>query len=231
MDPLGQAGGFPSQQGETRKRMTTGRTNAVMTEKGGTRKWGGRLALFLILAAVGFTADLGTKRIVFDRLGFPDGRIHWLIPDVFGFQTSLNEGALFGMGAGQIPFFVIASVIALIGVVFWFHFDGYKSRTATTALGLIAAGILGNLWDRLAFHGMIWPDGLVPEMTGEPIHAVRDWILVMIGSYHWPNFNLADSGLVVGTGLMMIYLLFLQPKAETAGTGTNKESAGETETK
>lgn len=177
----------------------------------------GRLALFLILAAGGFAADLGTKRIVFDRFGFPDGRIHWVLPNLFGFQTSLNEGALFGMGAGKIPLFVIASFIALVGVVIWLWTDGQKSRTATVSLGLIAAGIMGNLWDRLALHGMVWPDGLVPESAGEPIHAVRDWILVLIGSYHWPNFNLADSCLVVGTILMMFYLLLIQSKKEKKG--------------
>jgi signal peptidase II len=39
--------------------------------------------------------------------------------------------------------------------------------------------------------------------VGDPVHAVRDWILVMIGSFHWPNFNLADSMLVCGAILLV----------------------------
>jgi lipoprotein signal peptidase len=51
------------------------------------------------------------------------------------------------------------------------------------------------------------------------VYAVRDWLLVMIGSYHWPNFNLADSYLVAGVILLGIYVFFFvdQPK-EGAGT-------------
>ncbi len=175
-----------------------------------------RLAIFLLLIVIGTGIDLGSKRVVFDWLGFPSGRIHWLIPGLLGFQTSLNEGALFGLGAGQIPFFVIVSIFALFGVAAWFLYDAWKGRTTTIALGLIVAGILGNLWDRLALHGLVWPEGI--PGAGEPVYAVRDWILVLIGSYHWPNFNVADSCLVIGTTLMILYLLF-SPSKESASAG------------
>ena len=46
------------------------------------------------------------------------------------------------------------------------------------------------------------------EAVGQPIHAVRDWILVMIGDYPWPNFNIADSCLVCGAILIGIYAVF-----------------------
>jgi len=50
---------------------------------------------------------------------------------------------------------------------------------------------------------------------GDPIHAVRDWILVMLGSYHWPNFNIADSLLVVGASLLMFHA-FYRPGSSAA---------------
>ena len=50
---------------------------------------------------------------------WPDGRIWWLWQNVFGFQTSLNEGALFGMGQGFWPVFAALSVIAAIGILVW----------------------------------------------------------------------------------------------------------------
>ena len=47
--------------------------------------------------------------------------------------------------------------------------------------------------------GAVWPTA-VPATAGQPVHAVRDFILVMIGRWPWPTFNLADSSLVCGAG-------------------------------
>lgn len=189
----------------------------------------GRFFLFLAIALLGTAADLVSKHIVFSRLGFPSGRVSWVVENIAGFQTSLNQGALWGLGSGQIKFFVAASVLALIGVGFWFRQEGRRSLTVTISLGLITAGILGNLWDRLALHGMRWPEGIDPLMAGKPIHAVRDWILVLIGSYHWPNFNIADSCLVAGTILMIAYVLLFKgdaPKNEEEEKEAKTEGDG-----
>ncbi len=158
----------------------------------------GRFFLFLLIAALVTGIDLGTKRFFFDRLGFPSGNVEWVIQDVFGFQTSLNPGALWGVGARQTTLLSAVSFAA--------------------SLALIAGGILGNLWDRLALHGIFWPAGYVGHLAGTPIHAVRDWILVMIGSYHWPNFNIADAALVCGVGLMILRV-FLTPGPKRGRTG------------
>ena len=48
--------------------------------------------------------------------------------------------------------------------------------------------------DAFAVHG---------HALGDPVFAVRDWILVMLGSYPWPTFNIADSMLVCGAILMV----------------------------
>ena len=52
--------------------------------------------------------------------------------------------------------------------------------SSPSALALVTAGILGNLYDRLGLPGLAWPAGW-PEHHGESVHAVRDFILVMIG--------------------------------------------------
>ncbi|MDO5554617.1 MAG: signal peptidase II [Planctomycetia bacterium] len=181
-----------------------------------------RLTLFSLVAAAGCALDLATKQWIFSELGEPGRQgVWWLIPDLFGFQTSLNQGALFGMGQGQIAFFVATSVLALLGIVVWIVLDRRRSLFLALLLALITAGILGNLWDRLALHEMTWNVFHVlsgqcpPEMAGQPIHAVRDWILVMLGTYPWPNFNLADSMLVVGAIVMAIYAFCLDD--ENAG--------------
>ena len=57
-----------------------------------------RYLLFLSIALLGLVADLASKSWVFSWLGMPGGRVHWVIPGYFGLETSLNEGALFGIG-------------------------------------------------------------------------------------------------------------------------------------
>ena len=178
----------------------------------------GRFFLFLLIAALVTGIDLGTKRFFFDRLGFPSGNVEWVIQDVFGFQTSLNPGALWGVGARQTTLLSAVSFAALAGVLFWLRCEGGKSLCVVISLALIAGGILGNLWDRLALHGITWPPGYADHIAGTPIHAVRDWILVMIGSYHWPNFNIADAALVCGVGLMILRV-FLTPGPKRGRTG------------
>ncbi len=198
-----------------------------------------RLLLFFAIAVCFCALDLGTKHWIFERLGRPgESDVWWLIPDVFGLQTSLNQGALFGIGQGQIPLFATLSCVALVGIVGWVWADSTRSVFLASTLGLITAGILGNLWDRLGLHRMRWSDfdadvwGCPREMVGEPIYAVRDWILVMLGDYPWPNFNIADSCLVCGAILIGFYALFVPtPKpAVAANEAAAMEDNAENET-
>ena len=179
-----------------------------------------RFFLFLLIAAVGFLADIATKHWIFAKLGRPGERpVYWIIDGVFGFQTSLNQGALFGIGQGRVTLFVALSLVALAGIAWWVWVDYAKSVFLSSTLGLIGAGILGNLWDRVGLHHMTWTQFDVDvwscdaESLGRPVYAVRDWILVMIGSYHWPNFNIADAALVSGVTLMILRV-FLTPNPE-----------------
>ena len=192
-----------------------------------------RLSFFLFFSIAGCVLDLWTKNLAFANLGLPGEQPpSWVIEGVFGFQTSLNQGALFGIGQGQIFLFVTRSFIALIGICWWMLFGKERNIFISIVLGLVLAGILGNLWDRSALHGMMWTQYGVytgqceAGQVGSPVYAVRDWILVMIGSYHWPNFNLADSFLVTGAILMTGYILiFTDTKpADNAGSADNPSS-------
>lgn len=170
-----------------------------------------RYLVFFSLAIGGCLLDLATKSWIFDRLGMPLGKpVWWLWEDVFGLQTSLNEGALFGLGQGQVSFFSVMSVVAAIAICVWLFVVGAARQwLVTVACGLITAGILGNLYDRLGLPGLHWnyPNPPLHEL-GDPVFAVRDWILVMIGSWPWPTFNLADSMLVTGAGLIIIHVIW-----------------------
>ena len=148
-----------------------------------------RLALFFGIAVFGCAVDLLTKQIAFARLGEPGGAVWWIWDGYFGFETSINHGALFGIGQGLVPLFAAISFVAVGGISFWvFRGGALDDLLLTIALGMILAGILGNLYDRLGFWGQ---------------SGVRDWILCRYQTFTWPNFNIADSLLVCGAGLLI----------------------------
>ncbi|MGH7140611.1 MAG: signal peptidase II [Pirellulales bacterium] len=178
-----------------------------------------RYITFFSMAAVGCAADLATKHWVFAALGRPGGPTHWLWQPYFGLQTSLNQGALFGMGQGKVWLFASLSVAAAVGIIYWL----FVARAAfdwllTVALGGVMAGILGNLYDRLGLWAM-------PGNPGERFYAVRDWILVKYEDWVWPNFNLADSFLVCGAALLMWHAFRAHPQPE-AGAAEAKANRG-----
>lgn len=168
-----------------------------------------RKLLYLALVVFGTFSDLATKGWIFDRLGMPGEQpIWWVWPGVFGFETSLNEGALFGFGQGMVVVFRFLSILAVLGIVYWLFVAGAaRELFLVVSLGLVTAGILGNLYDRFGLPDLRWNYANALHQINEPVHAVRDWVLVMVGRFHWPNFNLADSMLVVGSLLLVWHAL------------------------
>lgn len=161
--------------------------------------------LFAGVVAAALVTDLVTKQAVFVRLGMPgEGRRIIFVPGIFELETNLNEGALFGMGQGLSWLFAAVSVAALAGILAMISRPAAReSGWLLVALALICGGILGNLYDRLGVHGLAWH--APPERIGQPVYAVRDWIHVMIpGVIDWPIFNLADSWLVIGAGMLLV---------------------------
>lgn len=162
-----------------------------------------RYAVFLALTCAGLAADLVTKAWVFSW-PTPLGEIYWIVPGYFGFQSSLNEGALFGMGQGQVGVFAAISIVAAIAIPVWlFVWRAARDWWLAITLGLVMGGVLGNLYDRLGLPGLRW--AYPEERIGEPVYAVRDWILIQASdAWRWPNFNIADSLLVAGAILLFL---------------------------
>jgi len=180
------------------------------------------ISLFLAIAFVGLTADLLTKYWAFQALGMPGefkwetepelNAIYWIWQGVFGFQTTLNPGALFGILAGQRNLLVGLSLVFLTGIATYLIFWAWRSLFLTAILGMITAGICGNLYDRLGWHGLVYPEW--HDLAGQPIYAVRDWVLCMIGTFPWPNFNIADALLVSSVILLLLHGLLFEEKEE-----------------
>jgi signal peptidase II len=197
-----------------------------------------RYIIYLAIAASGCAADLVSKQLVFNWLGVAAPFVNlrdpanfarwrgdrqldhlwWLWSGRLGIQTSINTGALFGMGAGGWPIFATLSLVALVGILAWlFVYRAAHDRWLNVALAFVTGGILGNLYDRLG----LWPNaGLKPEFQ----HAVRDWILFVWPELKlrilnpWPNFNIADSLLVTGAIMLVIHVLIWREKPVPAKT-------------
>ncbi len=85
-----------------------------------------RYLVFLLIAGGGVAADLASKRFMFEWLGMPGLRqTFWICGNIFGFQTSLNEGALFGMGQGMVLLFSALSIAAAVAIA-WYLFRGRR---------------------------------------------------------------------------------------------------------
>jgi signal peptidase II len=173
-----------------------------------------RYLIYFLLTGAGCAADLWSKAAVFRWRGLPhEGNKWWIFDQHFGIETSLNPGALFGMGAGWWWLFALFSVIALVAIVVWlFVYGAARDRWITVALGFISGGILGNLYDRIGLPGL--PAGAN--------HCVRDWILfewpesgLKIFS-PWPNFNIADSLLVTGAIMLALHAVIWRDSQQQA---------------
>ena len=149
-----------------------------------------RLPWLLGLSALLLVADRITKIWVGRHIAFGDAIP--IIPHVLRITNWTNEGAAFSLFADTaspnvvrwvlISFSLLASVVVLIALVRL----GSSITLTTTALALILAGALGNVHDRIAYGSVI------------------DFIEVHIFTYHWPDFNVADSSIVVGAFLLML---------------------------
>lgn len=169
---------------------------------------------FAVTAAAATATDLVTKRVAFGRLGMPGTGPSWpIVPGIFAFETNLNEGALFGVGQGLGLVFATVSVVAIVGIgAMMLRRETRSDGWLVLALGLIVGGILGNLYDRVGLPGLAWH--APPERLGQPVYAVRDWIHVTVpGVIDWPIFNLADSWLVIGAGMLLVASLRPPPAA------------------
>lgn len=117
-----------------------------------------------------------------------------------------NRGVSFGIlneSAAWIPWVLGIVALAIIGVLIaWLRRS--ENRWMAAALGLIIGGAVGNLIDRAANFD----------------HAVIDFLDFYFGTYHWPAFNVADSAITVGVGVLLIDALIAprdRPKVAPGG--------------
>ena len=142
--------------------------------------------------------DRLTKWLIETRVSVLD--TYKVIPGFFDIVRSENRGVAFGMfndsaSQWQTALLVLLAVAAVIGVsvVLW-HAERLD-RMSRWGFSLILGGAAGNVVDRI-----LWG-------------RVTDFLLFYIREYQWPAFNIADSAIVIGSGLLALGLLRPKPQA------------------
>ena len=109
----------------------------------------------------------------------------------FNLTLSYNKGAAFSFleqMPGQTWIFGTIAVMVSFAIIVWLSRLSWREYNVCIALTLIIGGALGNLWDRVVYGHVI------------------DFIQLYVSHFYWPVFNIADSAVCVGAGMLFIYL-------------------------
>ena len=159
------------------------------------RPWLQRILAYrwlLALAAGVVVLDQATKAWICARLPYPTygpPRHIAVIDDFFNLVNVGNTGAAWSLFSGRSTFLALLAVATLIAIFAWRRQLGLRLWSVQVSFGLLCGGIVGNLVDRLV-HG----------------HVI-DFLDFHFGSYIYPTFNVADSGICVGVAIYLLHSL------------------------
>jgi signal peptidase II len=157
--------------------------------------------------------DQVSKFIIVDRFRF--GESLSIVAGYFNLTHIRNTGAAFGIFAQaepafRIPFFIVVPVIALVAIAYVFKRIPDQDVKLSVALSLVVGGAIGNLIDRVS------------------LGYVVDFLL-----FHWqyryyfPAFNVADSAICTGVGILMLDLLFQKQELDEQDRNNQTETSSD----
>jgi signal peptidase II len=155
----------------------------------------------LVLSVLIVAADRFTKWLAATRIEV--GNNVQVIPHIFAISHVENPGAAFSLfndssSPARVRWMLLVfSLLAAVAVLVALLKVGRRITPTAVALALILGGALGNAYDRLRFGYVI------------------DFLEVHIIHYHWPDFNVADSAIVVG-GILLVFDALFRGKEEVA---------------
>lgn len=148
---------------------------------------GDRYRMLLLIVSLVVVADQITKWLIVQRFQLHEALP--VIPDFFDLVYVRNKGAAFGFLADtgfRVPFLLTTTMIAVVFLVWFYRQLKPEQLLSRSGLSLVLGGAIGNLIDRLRL--------------GEVI----DFIDVHWFQHHWPAFNVADSAICVGVGMLLL---------------------------
>ena len=152
-----------------------------------------RRFIMLGLAGIIVLLDQGTKYII------SQVQPHFqVIPGFFNLTYVKNTGAAFGILQGRQPLLTAVSVVAMAVFLFLLFYEREERKGLSYALALILGGTCGNFIDRVR------------------LGYVVDFLDVHIQQHHWPTFNVADSAISIGVGLLILVTLWEGDRAKVS---------------
>lgn len=174
-------------------------TESLRKESSGAK----HLALYLGISFVVIVIDLWTKAIATSNLEYAiPVQVYRLWDGLTGFNFTLlhNTGAAFSFLASESGwqrwFFIALACSVSIGLTVWLT-KLKEDKWVAWAVALILGGAIGNLYDRIT------------------LGYVVDFLHFYWGDYHFPAFNIADTAISIGAGMMVLDLFRSKPTQTT----------------
>lgn len=144
--------------------------------------------IYFIFAVFVLLMDQVTKWIVVKEMYL--GESIPVMEGIFYLTSHRNAGAAFGILQNQRWFFIVITILVVVGIIYYLLQLKGEKKLMSWALGLILGGALGNFADRLLY--------------GEVVDFLDVKIVLGTFYYDFPIFNVADSALVIGVGIILI---------------------------
>ncbi|HAD08272.1 MAG TPA: signal peptidase II [Porticoccaceae bacterium] len=145
----------------------------------------GALAV-LLLVADQYTKQLASQTLRYGEQVYVTPFLNWTLLHNTGAAFSFLADA----GGWQNTLFSVIAILVSLFIVYWLATTPRSAPWQALALTLVLSGALGNLYDRLT------------------LGYVVDFVQFHYRQYYWPAFNIADSAITVGAGLLIIQSLF-----------------------
>lgn len=156
------------------------------------------LYIYYLIALLIILVDQITKWLVVKYMTL--GESITVVENLLYITSHRNRGAAWGILQGQMWFFYIVTTVVIIGIVYYIRKFSADKLTGIS-LGLILGGAIGNFIDRIFRNEVV------------------DFVHTYIFSYSFPVFNVADSALCIGVGLMVIAMFLEEKRAKELKNG------------
>lgn len=165
--------------------------------------WGGLAAVLLV--ADQYTKQLASRTLEYGEQIYVAPFLNWTLLHNTGAAFSFLADA----GGWQNTLFAVVAIVVSVFIVYWLAATPRSAPWQALALALVLSGALGNVYDRLT------------------LGYVVDFIQLHYRHHYWPAFNIADSAITVGAGLLIIQSLFGREVAADKHGADNSRANGE----
>ncbi|WP_042456214.1 signal peptidase II [Neobacillus dielmonensis] len=157
--------------------------------------------LYYLIAVFIILLDQFTKWLILSKMYL--GESIPIVDNVLYITSHRNRGAAWGILQGQMWLFYLITIIVIAAIVFYMQKHAKGKRLLGVSLAFMLGGAIGNFIDRVFRKEVV------------------DFIHSYIFGYNFPVFNIADSALVIGVGLLIIQMLLEEKSSKEKSYGEN----------